>query len=60
MTWLSRWKICTCKVQPGVEDDWNRLEELLQELWEPFTVTWADHCFVYHLRKMGTTKETKK
>lgn len=60
MTWTSRWAVHTRRVQPGVEGDTARLDELLRELWEPFAVTWADGCFVYHLRRIETTKDNKK
>lgn len=59
MTWTTRWETRTVKVQPGVGGDGIRLDETLQELWEPFAVTWGDGCFVYHLRRLLTTKDKK-
>lgn len=56
--WISRWEVKTVRVQPGVAGDKTHLDDMLQELWEPFAVTWGDGCFVYHLRKMITAKET--
>ncbi len=58
--WTTRWEVMTRRVQPGVVGDVSRLDELLQELWEPFAVTWGDGCFVYHLRRMTTTKDKKE
>lgn len=58
--WISRWEVITVRVQPGVASDKTRLDGFLQLLWEPFSVTWGDGCFVYHLRRMTTSKEKKE
>lgn len=55
--WISRWEIKIVTVQPGVREDKTGLDEVLQELWEPFAVTWDGRVFDYHLRRMITTKE---
>lgn len=55
--WISRWETRTVTVQPGVTSDKVNLDEVLQELWEPFAVTWDGSVFDYHLRRMTTTKE---
>lgn len=57
---ISRWEIKTITVQPGVKSDKAHLDEiLLQELWEPFAVTWDGRVFDYHLRKVIAVKENK-
>ena len=58
--WASHWEVTTVRVQPGVVSDKTRLDDFLQLLWEPFSVTWGDGCFVYHLKRMTTEKEPKK
>lgn len=59
MTWTSRWNVTTIGVQPGVAGDKTRLDNALKELWEPYAVTWGDGRFVYHLRRIETTKDKK-
>lgn len=55
--WVSRWEVTTVRVQPGVASDPARLDSYLQLMWEPFSVTWGDGCFVYHLRRMTLPPE---
>lgn len=58
--WVDRWEVITVRVQPGVVSDPIRLDGFLQLLWEPFAVTWGDGTFIYHLRRMVSSKEVKK
>lgn len=59
MAWITRWEVTAIRVQPGVQSDKTRLDETLQELWEPFAVTWGDGVFVYHLRRLTTIRDRK-
>lgn len=49
--YLERWEVRYVTVQPGTRDDKKKLESVLKEGWEPFSVTWDGHAFDYHLRK---------
>lgn len=58
MTWTSRWEYKLVSVQPGTRD-FTRLDEALQELWEPYCVTWDGHMFDHHLRRITTERDKK-
>lgn len=57
MTWTSRWEYKMVSVQPGTKSDSNKLDEILQELWEPYAVTWDGHMFDHHLRRITTDRD---
>lgn len=44
------WDYKMVSVQPGTKNDLKKLEEALEEGWEPYAVTWDGHMFDHHLR----------
>lgn len=57
MTWTSRWEYKLVSVQPGTKGDLENLDRVLQELWEPYAVTWDGHMFDHHLRRITTDRD---
>lgn len=49
-----RWEYTLVVVQPGVVGDFRFFDEVLQDGWEPYAVTWNGYNHVHHLRR---TKE---
>lgn len=59
MGWVSRWEYKRVSIYPSTSGE-IKLDEALQELWEPYAVTWDGHIYVHHLRRLTPIKEKKQ
>jgi hypothetical protein len=45
------WEYKMVTVQPAVQSDREKLDNVLKEGWEPYAVTWDGHVWDHHLRR---------
>lgn len=51
-----RYYVMRVYLQPGVPEDREALDDVLEENWEPFAVTWDGHRQCYHLRRLDDAR----
>lgn len=51
MPYQERWAVKRVNLQPGVSSDQETLDEILEDEWDPFSVTWDGHSWDVWLKK---------